>query len=253
MIRFEHLTVGYGQRKLIADVDVSIKAGRLVALIGRNGAGKSSLLRVVAGIDAPQGGKVLIKGSDVAAMSPAEKARTVAFVTTQRVKVAHLRCRDVVALGRAPYTDWIGRLGEDDRKIVDRALERVGMASYADRTMDQMSDGECQRVMIARALAQDTPVLLLDEPTSFLDLPNRYDLCLLLSRLAHEEDKCVIFSTHELDIALTLCDDVALVDSPYLHLLSASEMAESGHIERLFSNPGITFDPKGRRVLVESL
>ncbi len=251
MIRFEHLTVGYGQRKLIADVDVSIDARRLVALIGRNGAGKSSLLRVVAGIDAPQGGQVLIQGRDVSSMSPAEKARTVAFVTTQRVKVAHLRCRDVVALGRAPYTDWIGRLGADDQKIVESSLERVGMAAYADRTMDRMSDGECQRVMIARALAQDTPVLLLDEPTSFLDLPNRYDLCLLLSRLAHEEGKCVIFSTHELDIALTLCDDVALVDSPHLHLLPAADMAASGHIERLFSNPGITFDPATRRVLVE--
>lgn len=251
MIRFEHLTIGYGQRQLIADVSLDMASRRLVALIGRNGAGKSSLLRVVAGIDAPQGGKVLIGGRDVAAMNPAEKARTVAFVTTQRVRVAHLRCRDVVALGRAPYTDWIGRLGKKDQEIVDSSLKRVGMASYADRTMDQMSDGECQRVMIARALAQDTPVLLLDEPTSFLDLPNRYDLCLLLSRLAHEENKCVVFSTHELDIALTLCDDVALVDSPHLHLLPASEMASSGHIERLFNNPGITFDPVLRRVLVE--
>lgn len=251
MIRFEHLTVGYGQRKLIADVSLNIDSRRLVALIGRNGAGKSSLLRVVAGIDVPRGGNVVIEGRYVAAMSPAEKARTVAFVTTQRVRVAHLRCRDVVALGRAPYTDWIGNLGEKDQEIVESSLERVGMASYADRTMDQMSDGECQRVMIARALAQDTPVLLLDEPTSFLDLPNRYDLCLLLSRLAHEENKCVFFSTHELDIALTLCDDVALVDSPHLYLLPASEMAQSGHIERLFNNPGITFDPMLRRVLVE--
>lgn len=251
MIRFDHLTVGYGKRRLIADVSLAIASQRLVALIGRNGAGKSSLLRVVAGIDAPQGGEVQIQGRNVATMSPAEKARTVAFVTTQRVRVAHLRCRDVVALGRAPYTDWVGRLGPADREIVDRSLERVGMASYADRTMDRMSDGECQRVMIARALAQDTPVLLLDEPTSFLDLPNRYDLCLLLSRLAHEEGKCVVFSTHELDIALTLCDDVALVDSPHLHLLPAAEMAASGHIERLFNNPGITFDPSACRVLVE--
>lgn len=243
--------MGYGNRRLIADVNASMGSGRLVALIGRNGAGKSSLLRVIAGIDTPQSGEISIQGRNVAEMNPAEKARTIAFVTTHRVRVAHLRCRDVVALGRAPYTDWIGRLSVNDREIVDRSLERVGMASYADRTMDRMSDGECQRIMIARALAQDTPVLLLDEPTSFLDLPNRYDLCLLLLRLAREEGKCVVFSTHELDIALTLCDDVALIDSPHLHLMNAADIVLSGHIERLFNNPGITFDSKSRKVLVE--
>ena len=123
---------------------------------------------------------------------------------------------------------------EEDRRIVEHALEAVGMASFADRTMDRMSDGECQRVMIARALAQQTPIILLDEPTSFLDLPNRYELCRLLGRLAHVEQKCILFSTHELDIARTLCDSIALVDTPTLHHLSTEEMTRSGLIERTF-------------------
>ena len=123
----------------------------------------------------------------------------------------------MVALGRAPYTNWLGLLQPEDRKIVDNAIQLVGMSGYAEKTMDKMSDGECQRIMIARALAQDTPVILLDEPTAFLDLPNRYELCLLLKKLAQEEGKCILFSTHDLDIALSLCDSIMLIDNPYMY------------------------------------
>jgi iron complex transport system ATP-binding protein len=123
---------------------------------------------------------------------------------------------------------------EEDEAIVMQSLEQVGMADYAFRTMDKMSDGECQRVMIARALAQQTPIILLDEPTSFLDMPNRYELCHLLADLAHQANKCIIFSTHELDIAQSLCDTIALIDTPHLHHLPSDEMISSGHIEQLF-------------------
>lgn len=245
MIRLEDLTVGYGSRMLIEHADCEFAAGRLVALIGRNGSGKSTLLRALSGLSHPVGGKVLIGGSDIERMPAAERARTVAFVTTERVRIANMRCRDIVALGRAPYTDWIGRLSSKDAEAVDEALHTVGMEAYADRTMDKMSDGECQRVMVARALAQDTPAILLDEPTSFLDMPNRYQMCMLLRRLCHEQGKCIVFSTHELDIALDLCDDIALVDSPRLIALPAREMENAGHISRLFSASG--FDPLAGR------
>lgn len=234
MIKLEDLTVGYGSRLLIEHADSEFAAGRLVALIGRNGAGKSTLMRAIAGLSRPMGGRVLIAGRDVASMSAADRARAVALVTTERVRIANMRCRDIVALGRAPYTDWIGRLSAADRQAVDQALEAVGMADYAHRTMDRMSDGECQRIMVARAIAQDTPAILLDEPTSFLDLPNRYQLCRLLARLCHDQGKSIIFSTHELDIALNICDDIALVDSPRLLTLPSAQMEAAGHIRRLF-------------------
>lgn len=174
----------------------------------------------------------------------------VSFVTTERVRIPNLRCEDVVALGRAPYTNWIGRVQEQDKAIVERSLELVGMAAFAGKTMDRMSDGECQRVMIARALAQDTPIILLDEPTSFLDLPNRYELCTLLRRLAHDHRKCILFSTHELDIALSLCDSIALIDPPVLRYLPTPDMACSGYIERLFSNSFVTFDTESGTIKV---
>lgn len=131
---------------------------------------------------------------------------------------------------------------------MERSLELVGMAAFAGKTMDRMSDGECQRVMIARALAQDTPVILLDEPTAFLDLPNRYELATLLGRLAHDEGKCILFSTHDLDVALSLCDGIALIDTPHLHHLPCDEMVRSGLIERLFAGESACFDAATRTV-----
>ena len=154
-------------------------------------------------------------------------------------------------MGRAPYTNWIGQLRPEDEMRVDTAIQLVGMSAYAEKTMDKMSDGECQRIMIARALAQDTPIILLDEPTAFLDLPNRYELCLLLKRLAQEEDKCILFSTHDLDIALSLCDSIMLIDNPHMYTLPTPEMVASGHIERLFRNESVTFDAQKMRVRIK--
>lgn len=247
-MRLDELTVGYGRRVLVDKASAQLGASKLTALIGRNGAGKSSLLRVLAGLDAPLGGCVRLDGVDVGALTAAERAKKIALVTTQRVKIPRLSCRDLVTMGRAPYTDWAGRLGRKDLAIVDDALASVGMEAYAGRTMDKMSDGECQRVMIARALAQDTPVLLLDEPTSFLDMPNRYELCLLLKRLARQKGKTVVFSTHELDIALDIADEIMLIDSPRLVYGPVEEVIESGAIERLFSSPNVRFDTATRKV-----
>lgn len=250
MIQLEALTLGYGQQILLDHVSANLDGGGLIALLGRNGSGKSTLLRATAGLGTIKSGRILLAGKDLAELRPEELARTVSFVTTEKVRIPNLKCRDVVALGRAPYTNWVGRLQPQDREIVAKSLALLDMSAYAERTMDQMSDGECQRIMIARALAQDTPIILLDEPTSFLDLPNRYELGISLQKLAHEQNKCILFSTHELDIALTLCDSIALIDHPHLHYLPTRQMINSGHIERLFHNETITFDPKELRIRI---
>ena len=232
MIELKELTLGYGQRTLLETVNARMTGGQLIALLGRNGAGKSTLLRAMMGLEKPQSGEIILQGKEIASLKPEKLARSISFVTTDKVRIANLRCKDVVSMGRAPYTNWIGQL-------------------RTEKTMDKMSDGECQRIMIARALAQDAPVILLDEPTAFLDLPNRYELCLLLKRLAQEEGKCILFSTHDLDIALSLCDSIMLIDNPHMYTLPTPEMVASKHIERLFRNESVTFDAQEMRVRIK--
>lgn len=247
-ILLDHITLSYGSRTLLADVCATYAQGTLTALIGRNGTGKSTLLRAIAGLGPLSAGEIRLCGHPLTELTPRRQAETVSFVTTDKVRIANLTCEDVVSLGRAPYTNWIGRMQEEDRAVVERSLRLVGMSDFARKTMDRMSDGECQRVMIARALAQDTPVILLDEPTAFLDLPNRYELATLLRRLTRDEGKCILFSTHDLDVALSLCDTVALIDTPELHSLPADAMVASGYLERLFSGESARFDAATRSV-----
>ncbi len=233
LVELRDFSVGYGNRMLVDGANAAFDSGTLTSLIGRNGSGKSTLLRAIAGLNPNYSGSIVIDGDSCLIRNPA-RARKLAFVNTLRVRVANMTCRDVVALGRAPYTDWIGRLTESDEQIVADSLRAVGMEQFGSRTLDRMSDGECQRIMIARALAQDTPVILLDEPTSFLDLPNRYQLMKLLSSLAHERGKCVILSTHELDIAMSTSDRIALIDSQRLELLDASAPSSRPRITYAF-------------------
>ena len=232
MIRLENITLGYEERTLLKGASATFERGTLTALLGRNGAGKSTLLRIIAALGKVESGVVRLDGDDIKTLDSEQIARRISFVTTDKVRIPNLMCRDVVALGRAPYTNWIGRMQDIDREIVAEALAAVGMSDFACKTMDSMSDGECQRVMIARALAQQTPIILLDEPTAFLDLPTRHEVCALLHRLAHKEDKCVIFSTHDLDIAMAQCDMAAIIDTPQLIHKPMGEVGED--VVRIF-------------------
>lgn len=241
-IELHNVTLGYGDRVLMADASVGFGWGELTALIGRNGTGKSTLLRTIAALARPQGGYITINGEDSSRLSMREIASRIAFVSTDDVRVQNLHVWDVVSLGRAPYTNWVGRLTEEDRVKVRESLALVGMEAFAEASMDSLSDGERQRVMIARALAQDTPIILLDEPTAFLDLPNKYEICLLLKRLAHKEGKCILFSTHDLSIAIELCDTIAMIEGGKFHYGTAEMLMEEGVMQRIFESTQIEFD-----------
>lgn len=236
MITIRNITLAYGDRTLVENGSAEFAAGELTALVGRNGAGKSTLLRAVTAIEPPKSGEVLLDGTNAAAMPPETIARTISFVGTEKVRIANLRCEDIVAIGRAPYTNWIGRMQEVDRRIVADALQAVGMEAFAERSIDTLSDGECQRIMIARALAQQTPTIVLDEPSAFLDIPTRFEICRLLQRLAHDEDKCILFSTHDLDAAMPVCDSVAVISDRTITKLPTAEIRRQGIIKRLFVN-----------------
>lgn len=238
MVRLEDIRIGYGTKSILENGNAQYAAGCSHALIGRNGSGKTTLLRAIAGIMKLAGGKIFVDETELKSLSKQRLGRLVSFVTTEKIRIPRFTCSEIVSLGRAPYSDWIGRLSSKDKEIVEKAMAMVDMTDFADRTMETMSDGECQRIMIARAIAQDTPAIILDEPTSFLDLPNRYELCSILARLAHEEGKSIIFSSHELDIVMRMADTVTLIDKKKLTHLPVKEMRESGLIEETF---GITF------------
>ena len=227
MIRLDNISLSYGSRTILRDVSLHLGKGELCALVGRNGAGKSTLLRALTSNNA-----TLVEGTPLGKLSPEKMAQSVAIVTTERIRIENLLVEDLVAMGRAPYTNWVGHLQDIDRQIVREAIEMVGLAEFAKRETSSLSDGELQRAMIARAIAQQTPVILLDEPTAFLDIPTRFEVCRLLADLAHKEGKCILFSTHDLDSAMPVCDSVAIIDGGTLRKLPTAEAA--AEIERIF-------------------
>lgn len=234
MIEIKNLEIGYHNKILLKDTSSIFPDAQLTALIGRNGTGKSTLMRALAGINKNYKGEIILDKENLRNLNNTTLAKKIAFVNTQRPRMSNLKCREVVALGRSPYTGWNGRLSAYDKEMVEKAIVKVGMKDYLDRNLNSLSDGESQKIMIARAIAQDTPLLLLDEPTSFLDLPTRHELVSFLRQLAEEDRKSIIFSTHELDLALKLSHNIALLHNQSLTNLPVSSMGTSSHLSSAF-------------------
>ena len=251
LVQIENLEIGYGKgrkkKSLSAGIHCNVSGGELVSLMGRNGSGKSTLFRTMAGLQAALDGEVLLKGRPVQELRRFELARMLGFVSTEVVRVDGLRVRDLVAMGRYPHTGWFGRLSGKDYEMVDRAIELTSMGSLADRDMDELSDGERQRAMIARTLAQDTEILVLDEPTAYLDLIHRYEITVLLGELAREHGKTVIFSTHDLQLSLQEADKLWLLGGGGLIQGSPAELLAGGKLEENLlegaSREGLSLDP----------
>jgi iron complex transport system ATP-binding protein len=248
MIAAKGLAIGWGKgakaMRLAEGIDLNLSAGEFVALVGPNGSGKSTLLRSLLGLLPPLAGEVLICGSPLRSLSIEERARRAASVFTDRLDPGYFSVRDIVSFGRYPYTDARNRLGPRDRAAVDSALEAVGLGPFASRPLAELSDGERQKALIARALAQDTPLLILDEPTAFLDAPARIEIFHLARRLAHEGGKAVVLSTHDLDHALRYADRLWIIDKEHNFEEGSPEaLALSGSLNHAFDAPGIRFDP----------
>ena len=224
-ITTNRLTVGYRGHRVVEDISLSLPCGRLVCLLGPNGAGKSTLLRTLCGFQPPIAGTVTISGSDITTMSAAEVARLVSVVLTDRPLTPSLTAAEMVGMGRAPYTGFWGRLSDDDRRLVSEAMQTVGIAPLATRRMGRLSDGELQKVMIAKALAQHTPVIVLDEPTAFLDYPSKVAVMKTLARLAHDEGKTILMSTHDLELAAQLGDELMEIENKHIRKITADEVS----------------------------
>ncbi|MEJ5240971.1 MAG: ABC transporter ATP-binding protein [Anaerolineales bacterium] len=243
MLITRSLTIGYPRKPLASNLDLELRPGEMVCLLGPNGVGKSTLLRTLAGMQPALGGKVLLNGRDIHSMPASELARHLAVVLTTRLEVGHLPVYTLVSLGRHPYTNWFGLLRARDHAAIRRALEYTDSLSLADRFFHELSDGERQRVLIARALAQEPQVLLLDEPTAFLDLPRRIETLRLLRRLARQTGCAVLLSIHDLDLALRLADRLWVLSAEgTLEVGIPEELALNGALERAFRREGIEFD-----------
>lgn len=210
-----NLSIGYSKKRNRAvvqpNLNLKLQAGELVCLIGPNGTGKSTLLRTLAGLQKPLEGKIKIDNNEIEKLTHHAKAMLIALVLTDRIDIDNTTVLDIVSFGRHPYSNWWGNTSDEDEQKVLESIEMVHLMHKKDVSLSELSDGERQRVMIAKALAQDTPIIMLDEPTAHLDLPNRVEIMLLLHRLAHKTNKAIILSTHELDMALQAADRIWLI------------------------------------------
>lgn len=265
MIELKDLTIGYAQKnntKVVASgINATLHSGRLTCLIGANGIGKSTLLRTLSAFQPPLSGEIYIDSESpipLSTLTDKQLSRLIGVVLTEKPDVQNMTVFELVGLGRSPYTGFWGRLNEDDKEVVKESLRLVGIESLQDRLIQTLSDGERQKTMIAKALAQQTPVIYLDEPTAFLDYPSKVEMLTLLRHLARETGKTIFLSTHDMELALQIADELwlmtaeessstGLCQSPKettLIIGTPRELASNGSLSHFIDRPGLHFDPQ---------
>ncbi len=251
-VQIENLTTGFrlarGKTKILhTDITVSVPENSLVAVLGPNGAGKSTLLRTMAGLQKMLSGDIKYQNTGIKQLTVKELAQKVAVVLTEKPDDLYLSAFDIIAMGRYPYGHWLGNLSENDHRIIRRAAKLTQAIGLMDRKFHTLSDGEKQRVMIARALAQDTPIILLDEPTAFIDSPGKVELLGLLKNIAGQ-GKAVITTLHDVELALTFADTLWLMGkNNFFESGTASGLVEQGKINDIFDNEQVVFDKKSMK------
>lgn len=244
-----NLAVGYRNGKntvtLLKGLNLNLEQGKLVALLGQNGAGKSTLLRALTCDERPLDGSIEVNGRNLQEMSQKDRSRLIGLVSTERIQAGALTVTELVGLGRQPHTGFLGRLDDEDRVIVRQSMADAGIIGKADEYMASLSDGERQKAMIARALAQQTPIIILDEPTAFLDVASRIETMRLLQTLAHDRGKAVLLSSHDISQSLMLADELWLITTDRQVLTGTTrQLVASGAMEHLFTNRDIHFNPQ---------
>ena len=243
LIETENLSVGYENKLLISKINFCVNSGEIVTLIGPNGSGKSTVLKTIAKQIKSKGGRISILGKEISNLRESEIAKKISLVMTERIRPELMTCRDVVATGRFPYTGRLGLLGEKDWKIVDDAIKLVHAEEIAGRNFLETSDGQRQRIMLARAICQDTQVIILDEPTSFLDMFYKIDIIRTIWKLARTQKKSIVMSLHELDLVRAVSDKIICVDgNSVCKIGSVSDVFCGGFIQKLYGLNQDEFD-----------
>ncbi len=246
ILTLKELEIGYssGRNKKVLLPPLGAIAGRgeLIAVIGRNGIGKSTLLRTLTGLQSGLGGSIFIKGKNIIDYSRNDLAREIGYISTEIVKVSNMKVYDLVALGRFPHTNWIGRIEPADDEMIKDAINKTSMSSFSNKYVSELSDGERQKVMIARLLAQNTGIMIMDEPTAFLDIGSKYEILHLLHQLTRENLKTIIFSTHDLQMAVSQADKIWLILDDRLIEGAPEDLILMGAFDHLFDSSPVKFN-----------
>ena len=256
-ITLRQLTTGYRlkskDRIVSKDMNASLMAGQLTCLIGPNGTGKSTLLRTLASFQPPLSGEVMLFDKSVSSYSNEELSKLISIVLTNNAHIKNLTTYEVIGLGRSPYTGFWGRLSGHDHEVITQCIKRVGIEKVAQQAFQTLSDGERQKAMIAKAIAQETPVILLDEPTAFLYYPNKVDVMLMLRNLAHEMGKTILMSIHDIDLALQVADHIwLLTDDGSLINGTPEQLCSDGTIQQHVVSEHIEFDTQHRTFTIKT-
>lgn len=242
------LSIGYptkkGMGRIAHDINLNLTKGKLIALIGANGIGKSTLLRTLTGIQKPLSGEIELNGKSLASYSAEALAQQLSIVLTESLPPSNLTIFELVALGRQPYTNWLGSLSVEDLEKVNKAIELTQTEHLIHKKHYEVSDGQLQKALIARALAQDTPLIVLDEPTTHLDLLHKVSLLKLLKKLSAETGKCIFYSTHDLDLALKLSDEIVVMANGTTTQGTPQELINRKAFDSIFNDSSIAFDPE---------
>ncbi|MBR7018414.1 MAG: ABC transporter ATP-binding protein [Prevotella sp.] len=256
MITLRSLSIGYQEKnnqKVVAEnITSTIRPGELTCLIGPNGVGKSTLLRTLSAFLPPLSGEIFVNDQNLASLTDRQIARQIGVVLTTKPDIQNMTVSELIALGRSPYTGFWGKLSKDDDKIVEESIQLVGIEDLRDRLVQTLSDGERQKMMIAKALAQQTPVIYLDEPTAFLDYPSKVDILHLLKKLSRDTQKTIFLSTHDLELALQIADTLWLMQPHHpIAIGSPRQLADDGSLGLFLNRPGLHFDVATMTIRVE--
>jgi len=250
-----NLSVGYSSKKEIktiaTHINLNLKKGELIALIGANGIGKSTLLRTLIGIQPPLSGNIILNGININEYDSISFAQNLSIVLTEKLPPSNLTVFEIIALGRQPYTNWFGNLSDNDISKINEAMELTQITSLAEKKHYEISDGQLQKVLVARALAQDTPLIILDEPTTHLDLLHKVSLFKLLKKLSKENNKCILFSTHDIDMAIQISDEMIIMTDENVVQDQPCNFISKGNFETLFKNEHIAFDSEKGKFIVQ--
>jgi iron complex transport system ATP-binding protein len=255
ILQASQISIGYSNKKekivVVSDISISLKKGKLIALIGANGIGKSTLLKTITGIQKPLSGAVFLNEKKITDYKPLDLAQNLSIVLTEKLPPSNLTVFELIALGRQPYTNWMGTLSDIDIIKVKEAMVLTQISHLATKKHYEISDGQLQKVLIARALAQDTPLIILDEPTTHLDLLHKVALFKLLKKLTHETGKCILFSTHDIDMAIQLSDEMIIMTPETVLQDEPCNFIAKGSFNTLFKDEHIVFDAeKGKFMIV---